>query len=220
VRGWILDLYPGGPGEVVVWLKREDGQAVRLVDHWSPSVFIAADSRADLGIPLQVLAQDIAWTRVVQKRERVTDPCDSEVVEVRLRDAKKAQRVAGRIERMSPFGAFRLYNVDVPPAQSYLYEHDLFPLAYCDVVQVGETLEWELLDDAWKCEYELPSFRRVKLDVSVARKEKLARLTDEIRWITFRDGEEGQVRFRERGRQDTRDGGRHPARRPRLCGDQ
>ena len=40
MKGWILDLYPGAPGEMVVWLKREDGEAVRLVDRWSPSVFV------------------------------------------------------------------------------------------------------------------------------------------------------------------------------------
>jgi len=42
VRGWLLDRYPRKPGETVVWLEQENGEAARLVDHWS-SIFIAAD---------------------------------------------------------------------------------------------------------------------------------------------------------------------------------
>ncbi|HME18284.1 MAG TPA: DNA polymerase domain-containing protein [Nitrososphaerales archaeon] len=192
MQGWILDLYPGGPGEMVVWLKLEGGRAERLVDRWSPSIFIAADDRSDLRIPLQVVGPDLAWTRVVKKRERVTDPCESEVVEAKLRDAKKAQQVAGRIERLGPFGAFRLYNADVPPGQSYLYEHDLFPLAYCEVTQAGDRLEWNLRDDVWKYDYALPGVRKVRLDASIAKQGRLARFTDEIEEITI-ESDNGKV---------------------------
>jgi hypothetical protein len=48
MRGWILDLYPGGPGEMVVWLKLEDGRATRLVDSWSPSIYIGAERARSL----------------------------------------------------------------------------------------------------------------------------------------------------------------------------
>ncbi len=185
MRGWILDLYPGNPGEMVVWLKAEDGRAVRLVDHWSPSLFVATDDRSDLSMPLQVLRPEFAWTRVVKKRERVTDAADSEVVEAKLGDAKRMQQVAARLERMGPFGTFRIYNADIPPNQSYLYEHDLFPLAYCEVSQAGNRLEWELRDDVWKYDYALPKIRKVQLDVSIVKQGKLARFTDKIEGITL-----------------------------------
>src|SRR6266852_4826274 len=149
MRGWILDLYPGNPGEMVIWLKLENGDAVRLVDRWSPSIFIGTDNKSDFAVPLQILHDDFAWTRVVEKRERVTDSGESQVVEAKLRDARKAQQVAGRIERLGPFGTFRLYNADVPPVQSYLYEHDIFPLAHCEVEQTGDRLDWEMKDDVW-----------------------------------------------------------------------
>ena len=188
MRGWILDLYPGNPGEMVVWLKLEDGRAERLVDRWSPSIFIAADDRSDLRIPLQVLAPDLMWTRVVQKRERVTDACASEVIEAKLRDARKAQQVAGRMERFGPFGEFRLYNADVPPGQSYLYEHDLFPLAHCEVTQAGDRLDWRLDDDVWSYDYALPGVRRVDLDVSISKRGRLPNFADEIEGITLESG--------------------------------
>jgi DNA polymerase elongation subunit (family B) len=185
MRGWILDLYPGSPGEMVVWLKLEDGRAARLVDHWSPSIFIAADKPSDLDIPLKIVGADLAWTRTAWKYEKVTDRTKSEVVEAKLRDAKKVQQVAGRIERLGPFGAFRLYNADVPPAQSYLYEHDLFPLAHCEVAQSGDSLEWDLNDDVWAYDYAVPDLRKVELDIAIAKDGKVARFTDKISTVAI-----------------------------------
>ncbi len=194
MRGWILDLYPGNPGEMVVWLKREDGEATRLVDRWAPSIFIATKDRSDLDVPLQVLGHEFAWTKEVLKRERVTDPDRSEVTEAKLKDARKAQQVAERLERLGPFGTFRLYNTDVPPSQSYLYEHDLFPLAHCEVAEAGGRLEWDLRDDVWKYDYALPPLRKVELDVSIAKQGTLPRFTDRIDEIIVRS-DNGEIRL-------------------------
>ena len=192
MRGWILDLYPGAPGEMVVWLKLENGDAIRLVDEWSPSIFVGTDNKSDFDVPLQTLRHDFLWTRVVSRRERVTDPGDSEVLEARLKDAKKAQQVAGRIERLGPFGTFRIYNADVPPGQSYLYERDLFPLAHCEVEPQGDKLHWELKDDVWDYEYDIPNLRKVKLDVEITKQGKLPKPTDRIETITL-ESDEGKV---------------------------
>ncbi len=192
MRGWILDLYPGNPGEMVVWIKLENGEAVRLVDSWSPSIFIGADNKTDFNVPLQTLRHDFLWTRVVQRRERATDRRESEVVEAKLKDAKKAQQIAGRIERLGPFGTFRLYNVDIPPGQSYLYEHDLFPLALCEVEQRGDKLHWELEDNVWAYGYALPCLRKVKLDVEIAKQGKLPHPTDRIESIAL-ESDNGKI---------------------------
>lgn len=186
MRGWILDLYPGSPGEMVVWLKLQNGQAVRLVDCWAPSIFVAADNISDLETPLKIVGSDLAWTRVARKYEKVTDRERSDVVEAKLKDAKKTQPVAGRVERLGPFGTHRLYNVDIPPGQSYLYEHDLFPLAYCEVKQHDGTLEWDLRDDVWSYDYNLPNLRKVEVDVDIAREGKIARFTDSMEAITLK----------------------------------
>ena len=80
MRGWLFDLHPGNPGEMVVWLKLEDGRAVRMADRWTPSVFIATDDMPSLAMPLRVAGADFAWTRDVAKYERVTDTEKSIVV--------------------------------------------------------------------------------------------------------------------------------------------
>ncbi|MGP8125673.1 MAG: DNA polymerase domain-containing protein [Nitrososphaerales archaeon] len=185
MRGWILDLYPGNPGEMVVWLKHEDGQTTRLVDRWSPSIFVAAGNTTDLGAPLKIVGSELVWTRPARKFEKVTDAERSDVTEAKVRDARKTQQVAGRIERLGPFGAYRLYNADVPPNQSYLYEHDLFPLAYCEVTRAEDTLRWDLHDDVWAYDYAVPNLRKVKIDVDIAKEGRIARFTDRIGAITL-----------------------------------
>ena len=186
MRGWILDLYPGRPGEMVVWLKDERGEAVRLIDSWSPSFYIATDDRTDLSVPLKIVGDELAWTRVVSKRERVTDRSESEVVEARVKDARRLQQVAGRIEKLGPFGAYRMYNVDIPPNQIYLYERDLFPLARCEVNQRGGKLEWDLKDDIMDYHYSLPELKITHLDVVVDKQGRIPRETDKIREIRLK----------------------------------
>jgi DNA polymerase I len=192
MRGWILDLYPGGPGEMVVWMKLQNGEAVKLVDQWSPSIFVGTDNKADFAVPLHTVRDDFEWAQVVQRRERVTDPGTSEVLEMKLRDATKAQAVAGRIERLGPFGTFRLYNTDVSPAQSYLYEKNLFPLALCEVEERGGRLQWKLEDDVWAYEYGVPGLRKVKLEVEVAKEGRLPRFTDRLRSVVL-ESNSGEV---------------------------
>jgi DNA polymerase, archaea type len=201
MRGWILDLYPGAPGEMVVWLKLENGEAVRLVDRWSPSIFVGTDNKADFAVPLHAVRQDYEWAQTVQRRERVTDPGTSEVLEIKLKDATKAQQVAGRIERLGPFGTFRLYNADVPPAQSYLYDKGLFPLARCDVEPKDGRLRWRLDDDVWAYEYAVPGLRKVKLEVEVAKEGRLPRFTDRLESVTL-ESDSGKITIEGDGEAD------------------
>jgi DNA polymerase, archaea type len=202
VRGWILDLYPGRPGEMVVWLKLENGEAARLVDRWSPSIFVGTDNKADFAVPLHTVRQEVEWARTVQRRERVTDHGPSEVLEMKIKDAARAQKVAGRIESLGPFGTFRLYNADVPPAQSYLYEAGLFPLARCEVEQKGGRLLWTLDDDVWAYDYSVPGLRKVRLDVEVAKEGKLARLTDRLERATL-ESDSGKITIEGKTEEDT-----------------
>ena len=143
MRGWILDLYTESPGKMVVWLKLEGGETRRLVDRWAPSIFVASDSRQDLADLEKGRGRDFSWSRRVMKLERATDRSESEVLELVVDDAKKLAPLAEAVERSRPFGAYRLYNVDVPPEQMYLYENDLFPLAYCEVSETPDGLSWE-----------------------------------------------------------------------------
>ncbi|HVC26784.1 MAG TPA: DNA polymerase domain-containing protein [Nitrososphaerales archaeon] len=189
MRGWILDLYTESPGKMVVWLKLESGETRRLVDRWAPSIFVASDSRQELADLEKDRAHGFSWSRRVKKLERATDRSESEVLELVVDDARKLAALAEGVERSRPFGTYRLYNVDVPPEQMYLYENDLFPLAYCEVSETPDGLSWDIQDDIWSCKYEVPSLRSVEVEVAVRKSGKRAKVSDPIGSVSLRGGD-------------------------------
>src|SRR5271169_5712619 len=174
---------------MVVWLKLEGGETRRLVDRWAPSIFAASDSRQDLADLEKGRGRDFSWSRRVMRYERATDRSESEVLELVVDDAKKLAPLAESVERSRPFGTYRLYNVDVPPEQLYLYENDLFPLAYCEVSETPDGLCWELHDDIWSCQYAVPELRSVDVEVVVRKSGKMAKVSDPIESISLKCGD-------------------------------
>jgi DNA polymerase, archaea type len=177
---------------MVVWLKLEDGRAMRLTDLWTPSIFVAGEDRSELEAVAEreEVRPRVSWSGFVPRYERITDREISEVLELRLRDAGETKRLAHAVEMCADFGSLRIYNADVPPPQTYLYEHDLFPLASCEVSQEAGHLRWRLHDDVWSCDYALPTLRMSEIRTVSRREGAIPRVTDPIQAIKVSYGEE------------------------------
>ncbi|HEY8140407.1 MAG TPA: DNA polymerase domain-containing protein [Nitrososphaera sp.] len=190
MKGWLFDAYPSA-GKMVFWLKQQDGRCVRLEDAWTHSIFLAVDDRADFNIPLQCpdCRRYVKSHNIVQKYERIADPETSWVLRFTLTDSSNAVKLAREIESHGNFSRFRLYNVDLLPAQAYLYEHDLFPLALCNVT-AGDQLQWELLDDVWATDYVIPDFRTIQLDIRLKKEGALPKFSDRLAAARIKDKEE------------------------------
>lgn len=192
VRGWLLDAY-SSEGRMVFWVKQENGKTIKLESSWTPSIYVATDNKQDLLAILQdpdLLSPLTRAHEIVSRRERVTDREKSEVLRLELSKSSVATRLAERIELLGPFGKFRLYNVDLLPAQSYFYEHELFPLAYCEVDPSNPVLKWDVLDDVWYTNYAVPDLKILTLDVNIRKEAKLPRFSDKIASITLLDEKE------------------------------
>src|SRR5919108_3397883 len=146
VKGWLFDAYPLC-NRMIFWIKQENGDTIRLEDDcWSHSIYVASDQEDDiLDLKNKLILQDqgiidlIKDYEFVSKYERITDIIRSDVLKLTLSDPTKALTLARRIERLDKFGKLRLYNVDLLPAQSYFYDHDIFPLAFCEVYNNNTT---------------------------------------------------------------------------------
>lgn len=185
ISGWILDAYPSGD-KMVFWIKRENGRTFRLEDDWSHSIYVAG-SKEDLA----PLANDIAVKsyEFVQKYEKVTDGAKSEVLKLTLADSAQAEALGKRIMLSGRYGQYRLYNVDLLPAQAYFYEHNLFPLAFCNVAaSKGKVLT--CADDVWSIDYRLPEFKTIHLDIKPKKQGRLPKFSDPIESITIKDGDD------------------------------
>lgn len=181
---------------MVFWLKQGNGRCVRLEDSWTHSIFLAADDMADLDTPLncpscRLLIRDHS---LVQKYERIADQKKSWVQKLTLKDSSHAPRLAREIESHGGFGRFRLYNVDLPPAQAYMYEHDMFPLAFCSVTANGAgRLQWTPRDDVWDTEYAVPDFRALQIDVRLKKQGALPRFTDRLAAVRIKGKQEHEI---------------------------
>src|SRR5919198_2800489 len=153
ISGWLFDIYPLD-NKMIFWIKQENGSTDRLEDsNWSHSIYVASDDNLYLksiidcivdGSNVETsLVKDYEFT---SRYEIITDGTKSDVLRLMLADSTKALTLARRIEMLgggsdngnnSKFGKYRIYNVDLLPAQSYFYEHDIFPLAFCEIHSHG-----------------------------------------------------------------------------------
>src|ERR687893_2677269 len=202
VSGWLFDAYPQGD-KMVFWIKqKKDGRTVRLEDNWSHSIYIASGNKYDLASVAkdERISSFIKSHEFVQKYEKVTDNAKSEVLKLTLIDSSQAQKLAKSIMLGGRFGQFRPYNVDILPAQSYFYEHNIFPLVFCEVTMSrdinssnGSRLTWSCkkYDDVWSTDYRLPKFKTIHLSIKPRKQEgKLSKFTDKIDSISIRNGNE------------------------------
>jgi DNA polymerase elongation subunit (family B) len=183
--GWLFDAYAKND-KMVFWIRQSNGDTVRIEDEWSHPIYVAADDKSlfDEILDSEEIAKHISRSEIVSKYERLTDSKESMVLQLRLKDSNIATKVASKIEKKFRFGKIRLYNVDVLPAQTYFYEHGIFPTCHCHIDTGKSGLDWNVRDNVWSTDYELPHFNNVYLRVFPKVAEgRIPRYTDKIDYI-------------------------------------
>jgi DNA polymerase, archaea type len=175
---------------MVFWIKQEKASAaIRLEDDiWTHSIYAASDDKTILNSIL--VAKDNRVSNLVKycefesHYERIIDIARSEILKLSLVDSTKALLLARMIETIygnNNFCKIRLYNVDLLPAQSYFYEHDIFPLAFCRVVSNGSSLEWHLNDNVWSTNYKMPASKTIHLKINTKKIGSIAKYTENVK---------------------------------------
>jgi len=186
IRGWLLDVYPCGPNEMVIWIIAENGERVRLVDKYTHKIYISGTYSNLKSLSEKIGgSRSVAGLRFVEKCADFMEVRNKKVLEVDIADYRRTLFFARKILRFGGYEHFHLYNVDVPVSQAYLYEKDLFPLARVMVTDLGNRLSYENLDSVEKVDYEIPPLRSIWLNVSIKKKTPIQQLTDEIDSISL-----------------------------------
>jgi DNA polymerase elongation subunit (family B) len=180
IAGNILDLYPL-KDTMIIWIKeKHNNKIVRVKDEeWNHSIYVASDNKADLTSLLHhihgsnnKIMKLVSCYELTDKYETITDSQKSEVLRLELSDPTKATTLARNIESFgNVFGKYRLYNVDLSPAQAYLYERNLFPLALCDVYYDKNNVLKKIInkDNIWSTDYTVPRFRTALIKVNTKK---------------------------------------------------
>ena len=175
---------------MVFWIIIEHGRAVRLEDQWTHSFYVAANNKSDFSAITRNkdFAKFVKAYDIISKQETIFDHSKSDVLKVTLQDSRQASGLAQTIWMSGEYGQYRLYNVDLSPVQAYFFEHDLFPLAFCEVEQSGGHLKWDLKDDVWKPRYQLPKFTSMHVEIHPRKTGRLPMYTDRIDSIQIKHG--------------------------------
>jgi DNA polymerase elongation subunit (family B) len=189
-KGWLLDCYPtpnNGEG-MTFWIKQGNGEIVKLKDSkWKAKIYASGSACDSPEFLLSKLKDSnlISSIGKVKKRTSVFEWRKEEVLEIELRQADKAKRVADLLEStfQNP-STFRLYNVDLSAEQQYFLEKNLFPLGRISVYSDNdEIIKWRMKDDVRSTDYEIPQLRVMGLDITL--EDKVPRLDSRLAAISL-----------------------------------
>jgi len=181
IHGYLFDVYPLND-KIVLWIRNK--KTYRLEIQWTPSLYVASDTRYKLNLlpknpRIIPLIKKYKW---VNKIEKVSDLKESKVLKLTVKNCSNLTLLGKTIEELDRFGVYRLYNVDVPPAQSFMYENDLFPLGK---YKINNT--WMPQSNILETDYKLPSFTKINFRVNAEAVKKIPQFTDKIKSIQIND---------------------------------
>jgi DNA polymerase, archaea type len=181
VRGWLFDVYPTSQGEVAVWVIGENGERIRLTDTYQPKMYISGEQE-----DIERLASTfyrsptIACWGFTFKYAHPTDSQKSKVLEVTLKDCRKTVAFTQDILKAGDYLRYEVHNCDLHGDRTYLFYHDIFPLAHVEVEIGVSGLQYTLLDSVDSNDYTVPPLRKLKLSIGIDKAGKLASFDDPI----------------------------------------
>lgn len=169
---------------MIIWIITREGESIRLCDTWRPSIYAWTNKPANIASLLRDRRVFDVQTTVDYK---YVNPGDFERTKILRLTFKRSSDIARFLQNINPTNLIetRLFNVDVPVAQLYLYEKNLFPLALVRAHITGEGISWELIDDAHSCQYEAPHLKGAKITLHVRKSGRVTSFNDPLESITI-----------------------------------
>ncbi len=174
--GYILDVYIDD-AYAVLWVKLDDGKAVRLTDSYRPDFYIELKN----GICPEDLAQTISLHPLVFKatvEEKYTSILNwekSKVIHVFACNTASFRVVRNDIEKLNVVKSW--FNIDLYHFQRYLFSKNFAPTNKVELEwnEEGKLVDVIVIDDS--CEVEPPPFNSLLFEVTV----KCDKLTPNVR---------------------------------------
>ncbi len=184
VKGWIFDLYPSAFGQMSIWVIAETGKRIRLIDEFEPKIYISGEEGDMERLLTRFFAnRSVASCRFVYKYASATDTEKSRVLEVALKDCRRIPFFVRGVLEAGGYLRYQVHNCDLKGAQAYLYDRDIFPLAFVEIEVEEHQLRYHVLDSVGSVDYQVPPLRIMRLHVDIAKKGKIASFDDPLKEI-------------------------------------
>lgn len=198
MTGGLFDIYHLDD-KIILWIKVKDSETVKRLEYaWTPSIYIASEQKSELLYLtddkfIQSLISDYQFEYKYEDPGFTKQPIN-EVLKLFLKNSFDLLKLARYIEKLSKtFGHYRLYNVDISPEQSFMYEKEIYTLQSINVKEKIEGLDshcsFQLIkdsdDDIGSFNYIIPNFRFLSFDIVSEQKSIANDFRDKILKITM-----------------------------------
>lgn len=153
-RGWLFDLYPSEKG-ITLWIIDEDGNKTKGYAPFVPHFFmhVKETERSHVENIARKFRCTVSngwiWKTEIYSGKQIP------VLKVATPDTLHFKEVVRRFEPEFPYYAF--FNSDLTPVQMFLYERNLFPLAFGEYVFEDDILQSVELQDRFDAiDYNVP----------------------------------------------------------------
>jgi DNA polymerase II len=162
LRGYFFDLYPVRNG-MTVWIIGDDGHAHRCFDPFQPVFYLrlsAADARK---VPALVQRFKLPVMLGTERKLELFSGEEWNVIKITVRNPLQLNACVRAFQKFFPHFVF--YNSNIPVAQMYLYDRQVFPLAQCEfLIDEQQILRRIIVNDSFDaCNYPVPDLRIMRL---------------------------------------------------------
>lgn len=168
IDGWLFDVDELGT-HVALWVYTNDGQLVKLSEEFQPPFCVTGEREALKQLTAQLYRRGwVTGGRWVERTEFWSGQT-MEALQLHVRDASflaPLRTFAATQDRQ-----FQFFNLDIPVAQHYLSQRQLFPLGQLtgQIDERGNVLEITDTDSRWEVAYEPPKLKVMRLSGAAMR---------------------------------------------------
>ena len=187
--GWLFDIYHL-KDRIILWIKEKNGNVKRIEHTWSPSIYVTSDIKDEL---TSLIGNDkiLSFVKKYEFVNRFEYPSylnKTQVLKLTANDSSQIVTLSKNIEKLGKrFGHYRLYNVDISPEQSFLYEKGVYPLGLYNIKEkiVGPNdFNLELIDEdndnTDSFDYSIPNFTFLSFEIISEKNTIVNNLNDTI----------------------------------------
>jgi len=162
LQGFFFDLYPARGG-MVIWIIGDNGKAYRCFDPFHPSFYLKLDACDVKRVVPLAQRFKLPVTIGKEKKLELFSGEEWEVTKITVHNPLQLNNCVWTFQKFFPHFVF--YNSNIPVAQMYLYDRQVFPLARCEFrIDENNILKQIIVEDKFDaCNYKVPDLRIMQL---------------------------------------------------------
>ncbi|WP_456399783.1 hypothetical protein [Persephonella sp.] len=160
IKYQILDVYSDSFG-IHIWLISNDGKRIREFRRYRPYFYIKASTGNRAVSLLKNRFKNKLYIEKTFKKDLLEDYI--EVYKVTANTPITYLKAVSLIRKSNIVEETDFYNIQLSPAQLFMYERKIFPFCTVEPVKIGKRLKYKKIDSIERTDYEIFDLRILKI---------------------------------------------------------